>query len=200
MLLAVTCFCANRVRSQENWELKREKDSIFIYTRSGQDSKFNELRAEFDLRGNLLQLRSILEDVQRYPDWVYSTKTSSLVERKNGDDDFIYYAEIAAPWPVSNRDYYSETKIHLNPKSGIMQIESHNLTNSFPTKHHVVRIPLLQANWTIRELAGGMMHVEYVLHWDPGGNLPAWLANMFSYNGPYQSFSELKRKMEASNP
>jgi hypothetical protein len=200
MLLAASCLYAIQVRSQENWDLKREKDGIFIYTRSEKDSKFNELRAVFDLRGSLVQLRSILEDVQHYADWVYSTKTSSLIERKSGDDDFIYYAEVAAPWPVSNRDYYSETKIQLNAKSGTMQIESHNITNLYPPVHHLVRIPLLQAHWTIRELAGSMLHVEYELHWDPGGNVPPWLANMFSYNGPYQSFSQLKKKMAASNP
>ena len=186
------------ILAQSNWEIKKEKDNIRIYTRVQKESRFNELKAVFELPGNFTQLRSILEDVNQYPNWVYSTKTSTVVERP-GPGDMIYYAEISAPWPLSNRDYYSETKIWVDSSLQKMHISSHSISDRFPFKKHLVRVPLLKAEWTITRAASASLHVEYTLQWNPGGNIPAWVANMFSTMGPYQSFSELKKKMAGLN-
>jgi hypothetical protein len=184
--------------AQSAWELKKDKDNILVYTREQKESRFNELKAVFDLKGNFSQLRSILEDVSQYPNWVYSTKSSNIVERR-GAGDLIYYAEVSAPWPLSNRDYYSETRIWVDSAQQKMHVSSHSLTDIYPVKKHLVRIPLLKAEWTITRVAAANLHVEYTLQWNPGGSIPPWVANLFSTMGPYQSFSELKKKMTFLN-
>ncbi|MBS1948889.1 MAG: hypothetical protein JST47_14090 [Bacteroidetes bacterium] len=189
----------NELLSQPAWELKKDKDSIRIYTRSTEASKFNELKAVFNLRGNFEQLHSIIEDVPRYKDWVYACKTSMLVEKKN-NDELVYYSEVSAPWPLSNRDFYSDTRIWMDSAKKQMRISSFNLVNRFKEKEHIVRVPFLKAEWTISTLGPSLMRIEYILDWNPGGNIPAWIANMFSTNAPYQSFSQLQRKMADLNP
>ena len=197
--LLATFFSGPRLFAQSSWELKKDKDSVRIYTRTLPDSKFNELRAEFNLHGNFIQLRKILQDVEQYPAWVYATKTSKLVEKHNANE-LVYYAEITAPWPISNRDYYSVTRIWLDSADGKMHILSHNLPGAYPEMSHIVRIPLLKAVWTISPLSAGWIHVEYMLDWNPGGSIPAWLANLFSTTGPSQSFGQLRKKMAQLNP
>src|SRR6202022_1284879 len=96
--------------AQSPWELKKDKDNIRIYSRSVTGCKFNELKAVFDLPGTLSQLRSVLSDVINYKDWVYSTEFTKLIENRN-DTEIVYYSRIGAPWPVSNRDFYSDTHI-----------------------------------------------------------------------------------------
>jgi ribosome-associated toxin RatA of RatAB toxin-antitoxin module len=189
----------NALLSQSAWELKKDKDSIRIYTRSTEGSKFNELKVVFNLRGNFEQLRTIIQDVNHYKEWVYASKVSNIVEKKS-NEELVYYSEVSAPWPLSNRDFYSDTKIWMDSANKHMRISSCNLVNKYEEKNHIVRIPFLKAEWTISMLAPSIMRVEYLLDWNPGGSIPAWIANMFFTAGPYQSFNQLQKKMAGMNP
>jgi hypothetical protein len=81
-----------------------------------------------------------------------------------------------------------------------MRLSSCNV-DSFPvSKGHLVRIPHLKADWIITATSPTSLHVEYTLSWDPGGSIPAFIANAFSTSGPLQSFSQLKRKMSLAAP
>lgn len=196
--LAALCIPCHLLFAQSPWELKKDKDSIRVYSRTVKDSKFNDLKGTFNLRGDFLQLCSILEDVNNYKSWVYSTKSSMLIEKKAAGN-LIYYCEISAPWPISNRDFYSNIKIWCDSATGQLHISSRNVSGDYPVKNHLVRIPYLKADWSVTKLSPGWLHIEYTLGWDPGGSIPAWVANMFSTAGPFESFSELKKKMALMN-
>lgn len=194
VLLATFLLPTFNLFSQTPWELKKDKDNIRIYSRCVKDSKFNELKAVFDLPGNFIQLRSILEDVGNYKNWVYSTSSSTLIERRS-ESEIVYYSQVSAPWPLSNRDFYSDTRITLDSCNRLMRISSRNIDSLSPSKDHLVRIPYLRAEWIISILSPTIIHVEYTLAWNPGGSIPAWVANMFATTGPFQSFSQLKKRM-----
>ena len=78
-------FTAHSV-AQSAWELKKDENGILIYSRSVKDSRYKELKAVFDLPGTYDQLRAILNDVNNYKTWVYSTVASHLVERKSATE------------------------------------------------------------------------------------------------------------------
>ncbi|GAA4310475.1 hypothetical protein GCM10023149_05170 [Mucilaginibacter gynuensis] len=48
----------------------------------------------------------------------------------------------------------------------------------------------------ITPLKNGQIKVEYSLHVDPGGALPAWLVNMFATDGPMKIFRNLKLQLQ----
>jgi hypothetical protein len=184
--------------AQSAWNLKKDQNGILIYSRTLKDSKFNELKAVFDLSGTFDQLSSILNDVSNYKTWVYATSSSTLIERKSSTE-IVYYSKISVPWPASNRDFYSDTRIWVDSATHQMHLSSRNI-DSFPhSKDHFVRIPFLKSDWIITATSTASLHVDYTLSWDPGGNIPAFVANSFSTTGPLSSFSELKRKMALLN-
>jgi ribosome-associated toxin RatA of RatAB toxin-antitoxin module len=184
--------------AQSDWNLKKDQNGILIYSRSLKDSKFNELKAVFDLPGTFDQLSSILNDVSNYKTWVYGTASSNLIERKSSTE-IVYYSQISVPWPASNRDFYSDTRIWVDSATHQMHLSSRNI-DSFPhSKAHFVRIPFLKSDWLITATSTTSLHIDYILSWDPGGNIPAFIANTFSTSGPLQSFTLLKRKMALMN-
>ena len=198
LLIALLLACATHSMAQSAWNLKKDQNGILIYSRSLKDSKFNELRAVFDLTGTFDQLSSILNDVSNYKTWVYGTSSSTLIQRKSATE-IVYYSQVSAPWPVSNRDFYSDTRIWIDSATHQMRLSSRNI-DSFPhSKSHFVRMPFLRAEWIITATTTASLHVDYTLSWDPGGSIPAFIANSFSTSGPLQSFSELKRKMALMN-
>lgn len=189
---------ATHLWAQPAWTLKRNQNGVLIYSRPLKDSKFNELRAVFDLQGTFEQLNSILNDVSNYKTWVYGTVASSLIQRKSATE-IIYYSQVSAPWPISNRDFYSDTRIWVDSAAHQMRLSSRNI-DSFPhSKDHFIRMPFLKAEWIITAPSPNNLHVEYTLSWNPGGDVPAFMANSFSTSGPLQSFTELKRKMSRIN-
>jgi START domain len=186
------------VFAQSAWELKKDENGILIYSRSVKESKYRELKAVFDLPGTYDRLRTILNDVNNYKTWVCNTESSHLVERKS-ETEMVYYSRISAPWPISNRDFYSDTRIWVDSANHQMRLSSRSIDH-FPPTGHVVRIAHLRSEWVITAPTPNTLHVEYTLSWDPGGDIPAFLANAVSTSGPLQSFGQLKRKMELSAP
>lgn len=198
LFTALLLAFATNSMAQSAWNLKKEQNGILIYSRLIKDSKFNELRAVFDLTGTFDQLSSILNDVGNYKTWVYGTASSNLIERKSSTE-IVYYSQISVPWPASNRDFYSDTRIWVDSATHQMHLSSRNI-DSFPhSKAHFVRIPFLRSEWLITASSTTTLHIDYTLSWDPGGNIPAFIANTFSTSGPLQSFTQLKRKMALMN-
>jgi hypothetical protein len=183
---------------KNEWTLKREKDGIDIYSRPSDYSKFNDIRVDMDLTGTIEQLAAILRDVNNYTNWVYATRSSTLV-RKVGENEVIYYAEVGTPWPAANRDYYADMKISFNPANHSMNIISVGMKDYQPEKKDLVRVPMSKGYWTVTTQSDRKIHLQYILQIDPGGSIPAWILNSFVTKAPIETFSKLKKKMEDLN-
>ena len=192
MLLIFMLSCYNAF-SQENWKLKKEKNGIKVYSRSSRDSKFNEIKAEFNIKTSMSKFFSVISDVDQYPLWVYSTKSAVMVKRLNAEE-VIYYSEFNAPWPVSNRDFYSKLKISVDTINRTIAISSNSVPDFRPGKKGIVRIPYSASEWTVKAIDNSTLNVIYKVNIDPGGKLPAWLVNLFATSGPIESFTKLKER------
>ncbi len=183
---------------KNDWTLKREKDGINIYSRPSDYSKVNDIRVDMDLTGTVEQLAAVLRDVNGYSGWVYSTRTATMI-KKVGENEFIYYAEVGTPWPATNRDYYADLKITLNPANHSMNVVSVGMKDYQPEKKDFVRVPMSRGSWTVTTQSARKIHLQYILQIDPGGSIPAWILNSFVAKAPLETFSSLKKKMEDLN-
>jgi START domain-containing protein len=180
--------------AQDNWVLKKEKDGIKVSSRPSAYSKFNALKIETDLTGNVSQLAAILLDVEKYTEWAYATKTCVLI-KKISDNEIIYYSEIDVPWPATNRDFYADFKVVLDTVTRSVKVTSFGLKDYQPEKKDLVRIPMSKGVWNITTISDKTIHLEYILEVNPGGSVPAWILNMFATKGPLETFENLKQKM-----
>lgn len=183
---------------KNNWTLRREKDGIDIYSRPSDFSRFNDIRVDMDLTGNVDQLAGILLDVNNYTDWVYATRTSRMI-KKVSENEVIYYAEVGTPWPATNRDYFADVKVSLSPANHSMSVVSVGMKDYQPEKKDLVRVPMSRGFWTVTTQSANKIHLQYILEIDPGGAIPAWLMNSFSAKAPLETFSNLKKKMADMN-
>jgi len=136
---------------------------------------------------------SVSYDVGNYPLWVYGTKTSRLCERLN-NEEIIYYSEVNAPWPFSNRDFYSKLKIYRDADAKTITITATGLPNYKPAENGIVRIPYLRSDMVVTSVNQSTLHVVYTTNIDAGGDVPAWLVNLFSTSGPIESFTKLRQR------
>ena len=189
---------AKNLTGQSAWTEKRNQDGIKISTRPSQLSKFSDILVEADFQGNANQLLAILLNVENYPQWAYATKSASVV-KKNSPDDLIYYSEINVPWPSTNRDLYAHCRLIRNPDAHSFKMTAIGIKDYQPAKNNIVRIPLSIGTWEVTTLPNNKIHVVYLLQFDPGGAVPAWLLELFSTKGPYETFANLKKRMELLN-
>ena len=174
---------------------KKEKDGIIVYSRHSELSKFNDIRVSVDLPGTIEQMSAVLMDVEKYPAWVYATKSSELVKKVN-DNEVIYYAEVETPWPAANRDFYADVKATLHPENHCLIVESAGIKDYKPEKKDLVRVPMSKGHWVVTTTSANHIHLEYILQLDPGGSIPACILNTFAAKAPLETFANLKRKME----
>lgn len=181
--------------AQQDWKLKSDKENIKIYTSPSTDSKIKALKVVCTVDATLSQMAAVLLDVNAGAEWVYKTKSASVI-KKISPVEIIYYSEIDMPWPLSNRDFVVRIKLAQNATTKIVSVDTENLPDYIPVKSGIVRVRHSDVKWTLKPIGKNQVLVEYMLVVDPGGAIPAWLVNMFSTKGPFECFKSLKEQIK----
>jgi hypothetical protein len=180
---------------QENWKLKTQKEGIAVYMRALPDSKFKAIKVECELDATLSQLVAVLLDVNTGAEWVYSTKSSVLLKQVS-PSELYYYSEVSIPWPASNRDFIAMLRVVQDTHTRVVTVYGPTYPNYLPVKKDIVRVQKSEGKWVITPVGKDHIKVEYTLRADPGGEIPAWLVNLFATKGPYESFKKLKEQLK----
>ncbi|HMO61565.1 MAG TPA: START domain-containing protein [Ferruginibacter sp.] len=183
------------VFGQKDWTLKVDKDGIKVYTKNLDNSPFKAVKSVCTIETSLSRLTAVLMDINSTADWVYATK-KCVVLKTISASEVIYYSEIDAPWPVSNRDFIVRLWAEQDEKTKVVSILSENKPSYLPVYGNIVRIQHSHSQWLLHPLPNGQVRVEFELQVNPGGNIPAWLINMFATKGPYESFKKLKQQVK----
>ena len=192
LILLYCCGTYEVIGQPPNCDLKRNADGIKVFTCKTENEKFKSLRAEFILENTAVQeLRDFLWNVNNYKTWQYNVMESEMVSSSN-QDEMTYHALIHAPWPVENRELL--VRMVVANEAAITHIAIHSITNDLAPPEGVVRVPLFDALWSV-VITGTTLQVTYTLRIDPGGAVPAWLANIAMADGPLISFRNLKKQL-----
>ena len=194
MLFSFLLTTTFAVKAQSDWTLKKEKDGIRIYTRKSASSAFDELKVETLLPGKMSTLAAVLLDIPDHINWVYNAKSASVIKKIN-ESELIFYTQINAPFPATDRDLVVHLKIKQDPGTRLMTVTAKNVSGYVAPKPKVVRVALSDEVWSVTPIAHEMLKVEYYLRIDPGGSSPAWLLNLFLEKGPMESFTNLKDQL-----
>lgn len=185
-----------RLQGQTKWELKADKNGIKVFTRDQAETSLKAVRATFEVDATLSQYASIILNVEAYKEWNYAATNPYLVKRIN-ESELMYYTEAKAPWPVTDRYVVLHLKIKQDPESKILQITLQDVPDQIPAKSGLVRIPEFYSKITVTPITAERVKVEYFLSVDPGGSIPAWVANLVSTKMPITTFTNLINRIKA---
>jgi hypothetical protein len=183
------------VFGQSDWKLSTEKDGVKIYTLKMPDSKFKALKVECEVDATQSQLVALLLDVNTSAQWVYHTKSCEMIKQVS-PSEIYYYSEVNLPWPASNRDFVAHLTVSQNPETKVVVVDGPVVNGMVPEKKGVVRITNSTGKWVITPDGLDKVKVEYTIHVEPGGSIPAWMANMFATEGPMQIFKKMKIEVQ----
>jgi hypothetical protein len=184
-------FLSHHIYSQEGWKLVKDKESIKVYTRKTEESKFVEFRGITQMEGKISSFVAIMRDADNMTNWVYSIVEGKLLDEPT-DTSIIYYAESKLPWPFDNRDAVYHDVFKWDPNKRILIVAIDCKPGYVPEKKGKVRIPYATGYWKVEEISKGNLKITFQMNVDPGGSIPAWLVNAFVVDSPYETLQELK--------
>ena len=193
-LISLCCLLLHTSSAQYNWKLEKQKDGISVYLSDVTGSSFKAVKVECTFPGNYAKLIALLTNVSQFTKWIYNNRTSSLL-KQNAPLDFIYYSETHLPWPLSNRDAIIHMQIKTDSLPRFLTITGRGEPDFLPPIITRVRVPHYKANWKVTMPTANSIQISYLLEIDPGGSIPAWIANSFADKGPFETFSNIAEQM-----
>ena len=64
-----------------------------------------------------------------------------------------------------------------------------------PEEENLVRMEGY-GSWKVSDMGEGKLEITFQMQIDPGGSIPAWMANMFAGDTPYQTLTGLREAMQ----
>jgi hypothetical protein len=97
---------------------------------------------------------------------------------------------------VADRDaiYEATTSFAKNGKYAQVKLTPH--AEYKEVKENFVRVKNGTGYWELEEIAPNTIHVVYQFHADPGGEIPAWIANTVIVINPLKSLESLRDKVK----
>jgi ribosome-associated toxin RatA of RatAB toxin-antitoxin module len=196
VFLLITSFTSipNKTEPYNEWEIEKTENNINVYTREHQGSNIKEFKAVTVVNTDPVLLEHIIENVEGYPNWQSNVSLARILKQINKTVQYIYYTT-DLPWPVSDRGIviHSKKVIDVN---GTITFELKRKPDYIAEKENFLRIKDANGKWQLTPLEKNKMEVVYWFHADPAGNIPNSVINLFIIDEPYNTFVNLKKKVE----
>ena len=167
----------------EGWEIVNQEKSKnppawTIYSRKKADSKFKE----FKISGNInvppdvaiQALREKTENSQKYID----KKTGFIHVLSSTKEEALIYSVFQMPFPFRNRAMCERFLFFENKETGVHKITWKEDWKAAPLQNSgVIRMPIARGSWEFVPKGPDSSMATYIVHADPGGDIPSWMVN-----------------------
>lgn len=183
-----------------DWELARDKDDIKVYTRDVDGSKFKAFKGETQVSAELNRLLALMDDTAACVDWMHTCKSPRLIRKLNPLERYTYMVN-DLPWPVSDRALLLHATISQSMDDRVVTVALESLSPAalapadqaqVPDEKGVVLIEVASGFFRFTPLEDNTTHVEYRMHTEPSGSLPASLVNSMLVDTPFYTLKNMK--------
>ncbi|AIR90344.1 START domain-containing protein [Pseudomonas cremoricolorata] len=191
LLLSVSVLLAPLAQA-ENWEVKKDEDGIKVSLSDVAGSKYKAYRGETLIKAPLAKVVAEQENVTAACTWIHECKLQKLL--KHEGDQAWTYTQFNTPWPVTPRD----SVLHITTSraaDGSVTRAFEEASDYLPEEKGFVRVAEVEGFWKFAP-QGDNTQVIYQVHTEPGGSVPALVANKFVVDAPFNTLKQLRAKVE----
>jgi hypothetical protein len=176
--------------AQENWKLVKDESGIKVFTKTEPGSDYKAFKSEMQVSCNIESIVEVLKNSDSINSWIVNCK--GIKKLKSEENDQYYYIETSLPFPFKNRDmvYHFQYK-RVNSEQ--VRVDVTGIPDYIPRGEGFVRLAKANGYWLLSSVDTSTTAVTYQMHVEPGGSIPAWLANPFIVNVPFSTFKELRK-------
>lgn len=195
LLLLFYLFFSNGY-AQEGCHLKKDSEEIKVFLCETEGSAFKTIKVQLEAETTLKEYAAGLLDIESYKYWQYNILDPHILKVIN-KKEVIYYSEVDTPWPISHRDLVFHLKMWQDSTSQVLYVSLEQLPDYIPEKEGIVRIPEAKSLLSVTPINENRVSVSYIIHVDPGGEVPAFIANLFAAQTPWQTFKNYRDRLKA---
>ena len=197
-LVWVACVVvASAAADDAAWKTIGESNGVTVSTRAVDGSAYPEVRASGSVCASLPTLLDFVEDAAGFDRWIPDTLEARVLDRPS-EREQIYYIRTDMPWPVKSRDMiYRLSAPNATVGARAMTVAIEGLPDYLPPNPAAVRMTNVRGRWNFVEEAG-RTHIDLDMHFEPGGDIPAWLATRRIIATPSKMLANLKAHFAAS--
>lgn len=178
---------------QRQWKLVSERDGIKVYMAHSDESRVKTFRGVMDVEiDDIYSLLALADDYEFYSRWLYLISELSEVRKRTPQDRDVL-VRTRLPWPVADRDAGLALVFHQDPKTLSFGYALKARDGIIPVNDKYVRIPEMVGHFNATPLGGKKVRIDFEVLLDPGGYIPAFLANFILKDIPYQSLQRFRR-------
>jgi hypothetical protein len=195
VISVVFILCNGYVLGQhQDWKLAKSGNGVEIFTREREGGKIKEYKALMVVNSPVHLIEKQLDNVNDYPNWQDNCDYAKVIEKPSSNVQFErYYTD--TPWPITDRDLVMKM-VKEKRKDGSISYKRTSAPDKFPVDKDFMRIQEAGGEWLLEPLGENKSKLTYQFYANPGGSLPAWLVNSFIVQGPYNTFNNLKKRVE----
>ena len=178
--------------AKPDFTVEKQKNGVTVYTRKIEGSALKEFKGVTSIKTSLTSLIALMDDTAAYTQWLHNVTEAKLIQKINYYER-ITYTVIHAPWPVSDRDTITYSKITQDPKTKVITINLKGMPDKMPPQGGRVRVPALKGFWQFIPNKSGSVTVIYQVHSEPGGSIPDAIANSTTTDIPYNTLLNMHK-------
>ncbi|WP_287962600.1 START domain-containing protein [Alcanivorax sp.] len=196
LLLAFSTLCSPAFSNEDqDWTLVSDRNDIQVYMKHRDESRLKTFRGvtRFPLKDEY-SLVALLNDYPSYPKWLHFVDSAEEFGRANPLDRQLRFTT-QLPWPLADREAVLRAKVTqvLDPNPNSVKITLINQPDALPPTKNYIRFPEMTGILAFSRLSNHQIEMTYELILDPGGYIPAWIANILLRDAPYFTLERLRR-------
>lgn len=193
--LLLSLMSLNVKAAEAEWEQKKDKHGISVYTRSTDLSKFKQFKADAVIDAPMSLFLELLDDPSTYTNWMDGVEESKSVKKVSDIKAFSYIVQ-AVPI-LRDRHAVLEVDKVANGNTVTYLVEyTEESKKLMPEDRPYIPIKLMKGFYRFTKINDKQTKVEMEAVADPAGSIPAFAANMFVAKTPYKTLLNLKEIAE----
>ncbi len=196
MLILIAGLVPGPASSGSDWKTVINEEGITVETRSVEGSDVDEFRATTVIEKPIEVVGELLADVPNQINWIKDCVEVKILS-KESEHDLVQYYVIKTPWPLNYRDVVFITKTKVDRQAGYVDVTSIATAEPLePIRAGCLRITSSEQHWIFQRIAPDRTMVVFTNTTNPGGAIPAFVANAFSKDMPFHTLRNMRAAVE----
>ncbi len=174
-----------------NWQFRVEHKGIKTYSSKVEGSDIHSFKGEVEIQTPLKKLISLFHDMENYNRWVHQLGEMEVLE-KNDVIDVVVRQIIKTPWPLQERELIMRTGL-LSAGDNSIAVTMKGEPDFLPDNPKYHRVRHSTGLWVFTPTGHETVHITFVMHIDPGQDVPAPVSNAGMFEVPFYSMNNLRR-------
>ncbi len=171
------------------WEFRIEHKGIKIFSSKVSGSEILGFKGEIELQVSLKKLLSLFYDMANFNRWVHQLAEMEVLE-KNEHTEYVVRQVINTPWPLKQREVIMRSRL-VSAGDNAIALTMKQEPEYIPDNPKYHRVQHATGMWVFTPNGHGVVSVIFIMHLDPGKDVPAPMSNAGLFEVPFYSLNNL---------